>query len=671
MARNSGLAVKLGFGFGIVVVIAIALGMLGVFNMNSVKTTVLGLAKEEVPQVEVANNIERETQDMLFAMRGYVLSYEANYLEDGDKKLAEVMKYIKNAEKLGESSPRMAKLKDDAQKAMAAVKEYEKLKDDTANAINNIQGAIKLAVPLGAKIMDNANLFLDDQKQIFEKDANAGVEAAKLKDRFNKGMVAGEIISTFMDARKLIWQGLRTNNNDLLKQAMDGYKKVVSNVDYLLTVTTQPKHVQALNEIKSGAQEYIGVVDKIVQNSIILTDVNAKRGVAVNKVMEEARKMAQEAMKATDAQTKSAANQLSTSSVIMIVGLGIGVVIAILMASTITVSITKPINKIVDALNESSGQTAAAANQVSSAAQQLSQGATEQAAALEETSSSLDEMSSMTKQNADNASKANQLASEAKVAAEQGNEAMSQMSHAMGAINESSDKISKIIKTIEEIAFQTNLLALNAAVEAARAGEHGKGFAVVAEEVRNLARRSAESAKDTATLIEDSINKVKGGTEIAKKAGDSLKSIMEGNKKVADIVSEIAAASKEQAEGIGQVTNAVSQMDQVTQQNASAAEESASASEELTSQAESLRGMVHELQQVVGGAGVAMTTSIPARGAERRVSVEPRSQLKAKTAAPKISLAHHAAAKSSGAPKVVKPSDVIPMDDSESKLSQF
>jgi methyl-accepting chemotaxis protein len=263
-------------------------------------------------------------------------------------------------------------------------------------------------------------------------------------------------------------------------------------------------------------------------------------------------------------------------------------------------SIVGPINRIVHKLTGGAQETAQFAVHLSATSQNISQGATEQAAALEETSSSLDEMSSMTKQNADNASKANQLASEAKIAAEQGNEAMSHMSDAMGAINESSDKISRIIKTIEEIAFQTNLLALNAAVEAARAGEHGKGFAVVAEEVRNLARRSAESAKDTATLIEDSINKVKGGSEIAKKAGDSLKSILEGSKKVADIISEIAAASKEQAEGIGQVTNAVSQMDQVTQQNASAAEDSAASAEKLSAQAVSLNDLVVQLQKIVG-----------------------------------------------------------------------
>ncbi|MBN2280042.1 MAG: PAS domain-containing protein, partial [Candidatus Marinimicrobia bacterium] len=241
-------------------------------------------------------------------------------------------------------------------------------------------------------------------------------------------------------------------------------------------------------------------------------------------------------------------------------------------------------------------QVAAASNQVAKGSQQLAEGSNEQASAIEEVSSSLEEMSSMTQQNSDNANQAKTLAESAQKAAIDGKNNMDQMSAAILKIKESSDETSKIVKTIDEIAFQTNLLALNAAVEAARAGEAGKGFAVVAEEVRNLAQRSAEAAKNTAQLIEESVENADQGVKITKVAADGLNSIVESVKKTNDLISEIAAASKEQAVGIDQVSTAVQQMNKVTQDNASNSEESASAAEEMSSQAVSMQSQVGEFR---------------------------------------------------------------------------
>lgn len=249
-------------------------------------------------------------------------------------------------------------------------------------------------------------------------------------------------------------------------------------------------------------------------------------------------------------------------------------------------------NNILSNIKIAAAEVAAGASQISDSSIILSQGATEQASSIEELTASLEEISAQTTLNADNAKKANEFAVVAKQDAENGNAQMKEMLNAMNEINNSSSNISKIIKVIDEIAFQTNILALNAAVEAARAGQHGKGFAVVAEEVRNLAARSANAAKETTEMIENSIRKSEDGTKIAQDTADALSKIVEEVGKVATLVSEISTASSEQAAGLEQINVGVMQVSMVVQSNSATSEESAAASEELSGQAQVLNDMV-------------------------------------------------------------------------------
>jgi methyl-accepting chemotaxis protein len=236
-------------------------------------------------------------------------------------------------------------------------------------------------------------------------------------------------------------------------------------------------------------------------------------------------------------------------------------------------------------INNASGQVSAGSKQIADGAQSLAQGSTEQAASVQQLSASIHEIADKTKENAKMAGRAANLASTIKTSAEKGSGQMDEMMTAVKDINESSQNISKVIKSIDDIAFQTNILALNAAVEAARAGQHGKGFAVVAEEVRNLAAKSAEAAKDTESLIADSITKAELGSRIADETAESLREIVSGIDESTRLVGDIARSSEEQSVGISQVNQGVDQVSQVVQQNSATAEESAAASQEMSGQA--------------------------------------------------------------------------------------
>jgi methyl-accepting chemotaxis protein len=253
-----------------------------------------------------------------------------------------------------------------------------------------------------------------------------------------------------------------------------------------------------------------------------------------------------------------------------------------------------------------------ASKEIAAGNSDLSQRTEEQASSLEETASSMEELTSTVKQNAENAKQANQLAISSSDIAVKGGAVVGEVVTTMDAINEASRKIVDIISVIDGIAFQTNILALNAAVEAARAGEQGRGFAVVAGEVRNLAQRSAAAAKEIKTLIGDSVEKVEGGSKLVAQAGQTMEEIVNSIKRVTDIMSEITAASVEQSQGIEQVNLAITQMDEVTQQNAALVEEAAAAAESLEEQAQNLSVSVATFKVDEGAGGAAAARRLPA-----------------------------------------------------------
>ncbi len=395
--------------------------------------------------------------------------------------------------------------------------------------------------------------------------------------------------------------------NDSLEKIKASDKEVWEALDKFERSVRSEEVRREYESLKSSLAQYYPVRDKVVSLAI-----EGKKEEAMTMLLGEGAKVARQAdeaiknlfaMKTGQARDSSKNNMSIAHGAVVFtwISAGSGTLLALFLGFYLAMSITKPINRVVEGLSEASGQVASASLQVAGASQQLAEGTSEQAASIEETSASLEEMASMTRQNAAHAIEANNLMSQTSLVVSKANDSMGELTASMAEISRASEETSKIIKTIDEIAFQTNLLALNAAVEAARAGEAGAGFAVVADEVRNLAMRAAEAAKNTADLIEGTVKKIKDGSEIVEKTSTDFTQVSASAAKMSELVSEISAASNEQSQGIEQISKAITEMDKVVQQNAANAEESASASEEMNGQAGHLKNFVEELVIIVGG----------------------------------------------------------------------
>jgi len=403
-------------------------------------------------------------------------------------------------------------------------------------------------------------------------------------------------------------RGMLLNPNSEVEKArkLDADSDLVKAVEEAQSMLArQPELLQALTAIgdydaKTLNQLENKVMEMVASNPKAAAEFYSTDYLPARK--EQDRLVGVFAEKATQAAHASVAKSESAKYV----GLGITgllILFCIVVGRYQVRSVNRVLADLAHGLDESSTQVAAASMQVSSASQTLAEGSSEQAASLEETTASLGELSAQTRRNGENAQRASELARQTRAAAEKGATDMQAMSVAMEAIKVSSDDISKIIKTIDEIAFQTNILALNAAVEAARAGEAGMGFAVVADEVRSLAQRSAHAAKETASMIESAMTNTAKGVEINGKVETSLSEIAAKVREVDVLIAELAGASRQQTEGITQINSAMGQMDKATQSNAASAEESAASSQELSAQATAMKHSVAILLKLAGSDG--------------------------------------------------------------------
>ncbi len=666
MFRKIKLTYKLIAGFVMVALVTLGVGLSGWLGVNGLAGHIHEIADVRLPSVSSLLAIEKSMESLRVAIR--TLLNPDLKLEDRARQFSNIeaaRKEYRAAWDIYEplpQTPEAAELwKQFTQAVDAWAKENNEFlrlaKELETTGITNPKGLMedlerfrgdhyKLMADVLA-VMSTGNLMLDSKDAASCNFAkwmksqsinNTNVKeivsrAATVHEKFHQ--VGGAINGLIMKGKQ--FEAVTAFNNEMWTAA----DEIFGHLDALRTEASQAEKIyakmnhQAMGPCVEKQRIALGLLGKVVKINEDIAAESAKAG----------------------------EDMAGWSKIIALAGTLAGFGIALAFGILLSVSISRSLRHIIAGLAEGAEQVSSAAGQVSAASQSLAAGSSQQAAGIEETSSSLEEMSSMTHRNADNAGQANRLMKETLAVVERADQSVQVLTTSMQEISAASEETSKIIKTIDEIAFQTNLLALNAAVEAARAGEAGAGFAVVAEEVRNLAKRAAAAAKSTAGLIEGTVKKIKAGAQTVAETSGAFSTVSGQTAKVSELVAEIAAASGEQSQGITQVNTAVTDIDKVTQQNAANAEESASAAEEMSAQAEQMKAMVQELVVLVeGGKHRELSAAHPA------VEAAPERKPFRRTASPGASLPPKQRSARAAAPGA-SPEEVIPLNDSE--LSDF
>lgn len=600
MFKNLKLGYKIGAGFLIVLLLTVGISFVSWDGMKSLVNS--------VDKADSVNKIDKDVLELREFEKNYIITNDEVYANKVNEDVEEIKKYVDET-KNGLKNVANKKQMDNIFKHLSVYEDnfgnYVKLEKKKTVARTKMQAA-------SDRVQKQLEDFRKQQKfELFKLMKQHGVDSEVI-DKVRKADEANELIKEMLGARGNEREFIISNNRKYIDLAKEDIDKINKISELLKNKIKNKSDVAEIENVQSDVSIYL----QKFNNFIGMLNQQAQ---ADAQLTASAREVQKECVDARSDQKDLMISQIATSNKMVIVGAFSAILLGLLIAVLVTRAITKPIiqgvvfaealaegdlttqldvaqtdevGQLAQALNNmvaklknvvaevkgASDNVASGSQQLSASSEEMSQGATEQAAAAEEASASMEEMAANIRQNAENALQTEKIANQSAVDAQEGGTAVAETVRAMKQI---ADKIN----IIEEIARQTNLLALNAAIEAARAGEHGKGFAVVAAEVRKLAERSQNAAREIGELSGTSV-------EIAENAGQMLGHMVPDIKKTADLVQEIAAASKEQDTGAEQVNQAIQQLDQVIQQNSSASEEMASTAEELSAQAEQLQGAI-------------------------------------------------------------------------------
>ncbi|MCL2000753.1 MAG: methyl-accepting chemotaxis protein [Planctomycetes bacterium] len=621
------LSVKLYLGFAAVVLIALIQAAISLWLLRAMFNNAYNMANCYVPEMQIAAEISRQMPRVGSYISAYFSSFDSEDYDRGGEILDSLDDLQGKAVALVNQYPSLlSELGGLMARFRTALGEYRRYCASIRGLGDNLLAARETLLTeteaFSSAIAVMRGNFMEDyavEKKNYEENFSRET-AAQMVRRHERLAVLEKMEADLREEMSRLWVALATGDaRGGLERADKGMGAIRGNARNFLADTRQEKNRPAAQRCVAAVDELGNQLTAYQAASLAIENEVRAMSVLYSQLIQIAIDIAGSGSNSISAGATSseaaAQGGLKLQSVFMLLLLLAGIAVSFL----VTRSVTRSLILIINHLNSSSDHVAVTSDGMRSASEGLAQGVAEQAASLESSSSALEQMASMTRQNADNATRGNEAMQAAGKLVSEGSGMIGRMSQAMSEINESSEKIGHIIKTIEEIAFQTNLLALNAAVEAARAGEAGKGFAVVADEVRNLAQRSAQAARDTSQLIEGTVARVHNGSEIVSQLTESYQAIENSAGNVARLIQDIATATHEQAQGVDQVNTAVAQMDKVTQTNSSNSGACASASVELAEEAEDLKSVVGELTTLLVGAArasqpVVSTRSLVVRG---------------------------------------------------------
>ena len=688
------IGVKIGLGFGLVILTMAALVAVVTFYVNQADRAVGKLNNIEMPIVKLSHEYDADTLEILVDRAYFLL--DNNDTDSLNKALnlftpmtATMLDRGKELLKVAppETNPKFNAMMNGLE---GKINHWKDILGNVVKTARERQDIVTRLNNAGVEFMQAGLEYIDIIDDIFGRQIESGAKEEQQRALYQTVLMR-DLMLRFSDIESAIYRAQYYNDAQALKEIAQDFDYIDMVIKNLLPLTRIAGNQERLNKLLGLSEQYrtllLNCSEVIDRSNDLLAQCKATSG--------DLRNMFQDASNAAFAHMESAANdtasQITVSQLMMMIGFGVALVLSILIALAITRTIVRPVkvtsnaistmadgdftasidpamlrrrdemgemltdvqrmsenlSRTITSIINDSNTVANAAGEISQGNQQLSEQTQQQAGAIEETASALEQMTSSVKNNAASAEQANQLARKTSQIAQDGGKSVERTVEAMKEVAASSKKINDIINVVNEIAFQTNLLALNAAVEAARAGEAGRGFAVVAGEVRNLAGRSAQAAKEIQNLITDSVLKVEHGNNLVAESGEILGNIINNVQHVADTINEITSASQEQASGIEEVSKAVNQMDEAVQQNAAFVEQAASSSETMASVANNMRAQMAQfkVRDITG----TPTRSLPAPSSAPLV--EPKeSKKEAKAAAKAAKVGAKVAAKSAPAP---------------------